>query len=203
MLKRIKISLNKISTDAACELIKNAINRGLNITEVYVDTVGPAESYQNLLQNKFNKIKFTVCPKADSKYAVVSAASIVAKVTRDREVKNWKFVENKPIKLFDNSFGSGYPSDPHAKKWMSENCDEVFGYPSNVRFSWKTTTNMMQTNTSKIIWENYEEEVDDKINKQPFIKKENNNLFFIKEKQSKYDYLKDNHIKITNIKLFD
>jgi ribonuclease H2 subunit A len=51
-----------------------------------------------------------VSEKADSKFKVVSAASICAKVTRDYEIENWKFIEN--IQNMDKNYGSGYPSDP-------------------------------------------------------------------------------------------
>ena len=42
-------NLNRISHDTAIGLIEETIKEGNNITEVYVDTVGVAESYQNML----------------------------------------------------------------------------------------------------------------------------------------------------------
>jgi ribonuclease H2 subunit A len=33
---------------------------------------------------------------------------------------------------FDNSYGSGYPSDPRCKDWLETNLDPVFGYPDFV-----------------------------------------------------------------------
>lgn len=39
-------NLNKISHDTAIGLIEATLKEGNNITEVYVDTVGIAESYQ-------------------------------------------------------------------------------------------------------------------------------------------------------------
>ena len=45
-----------------------------------MDTVGDAERYKERLSQRFPGIAFTVCPKADAIYPIVSAASIVAKV---------------------------------------------------------------------------------------------------------------------------
>lgn len=45
-----------------------------------MDTVGDAERYKERLSQRFRGIAFTVCPKADAIYPIVSAASIVAKV---------------------------------------------------------------------------------------------------------------------------
>lgn len=54
--------------------------------------------------------------KADDKYPVVSAASIIAKVTRDRLLENWEFVENKSgLKQIGHNFGCGYPGDTLSK----------------------------------------------------------------------------------------
>jgi len=57
-----------------------------------------------------------VSEKADSKYVVVSVASICAKVTRDKLIKDWVFSE-KPTPT-DRNFGSGYPGDAATKKWL-------------------------------------------------------------------------------------
>jgi cell fate (sporulation/competence/biofilm development) regulator YmcA (YheA/YmcA/DUF963 family) len=56
--------------------------------------VGDAGSYEAKLTRAFrNTISFTVSKKADSLFKCVSAASIVAKVTRDRSVREWEFAE--------------------------------------------------------------------------------------------------------------
>lgn len=136
MLRRTKYSLNEISMDSAIGLIKRAADEGVNIAEVYVDTVGPPEKYQAKLSNIFPYYKITVAKKADSTYPIVSAASICAKVTRDHALKLWRFPEG--LKLSHETYGSGYPGDPDTKRFLSENADLVFGYPNLVRFSWST-----------------------------------------------------------------
>ena len=59
--------------------------------------------------------------KADDKYPVVSAASIIAKVTRDELLEKWDYVETKSSLIeIDHNFGCGYPSDPLTKKWLQD-----------------------------------------------------------------------------------
>jgi ribonuclease HII len=48
--------------------------------QVYVDTVGDSERYEEKLSRLFPSIQFCVRKKADSLYPIVSAASICAKV---------------------------------------------------------------------------------------------------------------------------
>ncbi|XP_058123742.1 ribonuclease H2 subunit A [Anopheles ziemanni] len=141
MLKRSKHSLNEVSMDSAIGLINRAIEAGVNIAEVYVDTVGPPEKYQAKLKTIFPKFKITVAKKADSTYPIVSAASIAAKVTRDHALKGWKFRERS--NEGENDFGSGYPGDPTTKDFLGE-VDLVFGFPRLVRFSWSTASNALE-----------------------------------------------------------
>ncbi|XP_054740624.1 ribonuclease H2 subunit A [Anastrepha obliqua] len=141
MLRRTKCSLNEVSMNSAIGLIQRAVDEGVNIAEVYVDTVGPPEKYQEKLKGIFPQFKITVAKKADSTYPIVSAASICAKVTRDTALKVWKFPEG--IKLASNKFGSGYPGDPVTKRFLSENFDMFFGFPRLVRFSWSTAENAL------------------------------------------------------------
>ncbi|SPP79701.1 ribonuclease H2 subunit A [Drosophila guanche] len=141
MYRRAKCSLNEVSMESAMGLIQRAIDAGVNIAEVYVDTVGPPEKYQEKLMRRFPSFKITVAKKADSTYPIVSAASICAKVTRDHALKVWRFPEGLVIK--DNAFGSGYPGDPVTKRFLTENIDLVFGFPRLVRFSWSTAENAL------------------------------------------------------------
>ena len=159
MLKRQKVSLNQISQDSAKKLIKTVRDKKVNIRKIFVDTVGPADSYRILLENYVNNksIQIKVEAKADAKYECVSAASIVAKVTRDREIEI--------IEKIDKDCGSGYPSDPKTKEWLKDNYDNVFGYGREVRFSWKTVANMFKENNNKCEWEDYDSEEEIEKNK--------------------------------------
>lgn len=75
--------------------------------------------------------------KADRDYAVVSAASIVAKVQRDREVEL--------LREAHGDFGSGYPSDPVTRSFFKARMKRGEPLPGYVRKSWKTWLNLEQS----------------------------------------------------------
>ncbi|KAI9261283.1 ribonuclease H-like domain-containing protein [Helicostylum pulchrum] len=172
MFKRPVYNLNEMAHDATIKLIRSVLDRNVNLEEIYVDPVGPSHSYKVKLQSHFPGIAITIEPKADSIYPIVSAASICAKVTRDQIVQNWQWTETD-LEL-SKEFGSGYPSDPNTVRWMDGNEDNFFGFPTIMRFSWKTISNRM--NQTRIIeWSEDEDEEHEPITK--------------KAKQSKQDRL--------------
>ena len=80
--------------------------------------------------------------KADERYPVVSAASIVAKVHRDRSIRQLEVEIGTEI-------GSGYPSDPKTIQFLKGLLKEKEDIPSYVRLSWKTVEkNLSSINSS-------------------------------------------------------
>ncbi|KAI8006293.1 Ribonuclease H2 subunit A [Camellia lanceoleosa] len=150
MLQKNKINLNEISHNSAMGLVSRVLNMGVLLTEVYVDTVGDPEKYRIRLSERFPSIKFVVAKKADSLYPVVSGASIVAKVTRDRALRDW--VLDETAENMHRNFGSGYPGDPETKSWLEDHQHSVFGFPTLVCFSWGTCTPYFKSNV-EVLWE--------------------------------------------------
>ncbi|XP_069812418.1 ribonuclease H2 subunit A-like isoform X2 [Dendropsophus ebraccatus] len=126
MQQRAKYNLNALSHDTAIGLVQHALDNGVQVTEVFVDTVGPADKYQEKLKKLFPGVDVTVKPKADSLFPVVSAASICAKVARDRVVKGWKFLED--LGEIDTDYGSGYPNGAMMKR-MQVNLPHILSFP--------------------------------------------------------------------------
>lgn len=155
MLKKNKINLNEISHDSAIGLITKVLNMGVLLTEVYVDTVGDTEKYRSKLSERFPAVHFVVAKKADSLYPVVSGASIAAKVTRDRALREW--VLDETAENLHKNFGSGYPGDPDTKAWLQHHKHSVFGFPTLVRFSWGTCTPYFK-DIAEVIWESVDED---------------------------------------------
>lgn len=154
-------NLNAQAMDATVELIKGVIGRGVNVAEVYVDTVGPPATYQAKLEKIFPMAKITVAKKADSLYPCVSAASVCAKVTRDAALKvlyrERAGVDTARDGAEDTkggaeeeamAWGSGYPSDARCVTWMRGNMHPVFGWGPECRFSWGTAKDMLEPTKS-------------------------------------------------------
>ena len=74
---------------------------------------------------------------ADSRFVIVSAASIIAKVNRDRAIQNLR-------KKHD--IGSGYPSDPKTKRFVKNYYHNMNKIPNFVRKSWKPVQIMLNKN---------------------------------------------------------
>lgn len=68
--------------------------------------------------------------KADRNYVVVSAASVIAKVERDRAVQE--------LRDAHGDFGSGYPSDDQTVSFVAEWVKREGSEPPFARKSWKT-----------------------------------------------------------------
>ncbi|GMH36251.1 hypothetical protein BSKO_04119 [Bryopsis sp. KO-2023] len=154
MLESTPVSLNALAVNSTFKIISQVLEKGVNIKKVFVDTLGDPATHQGRLSNNFPGIEFTVCPKADAIYPIVSAASIVAKVTRDADLAGIE----KSMGFPPNSMGSGYPGDPDTVSFLKENIDSLFGYPELVRFSWSTCKSLLEERGVKTKWECDQEE---------------------------------------------
>ncbi len=95
----------------------------------YVDSCDVNPTRFGLLISKLAKVdKVHSSHHADRRFPVVSAASIIAKVNRDRAIE-------KIRKNFD--VGSGYPSDPKTMRFIRDFIASNGMPPKFVRKSWK------------------------------------------------------------------
>ena len=162
----VKYNLNAQAMDATIDLIKDVFARGLNIKEIYIDTVGSPEVYQKKLERIFPTTRITVAKKADSLYPCVSAASVCAKVTRDAalEVCKQALMESdsqaEEPEVAAQGWGSGYPSDARCSTWLKEHMDPLFGWGNECRFSWSTTKDLLEAKATaiKVEWPLMDEE---------------------------------------------
>ena len=107
------------------------VNEILKPDEVYVDAADTVEHrFRNHIQECL-KIKTRIISKhkADKIFPVVSAASIIAKVERDREIAS--------LRLEYGDFGSGYLTDQKTMIFLKRLLEKNGEYPSFVRKSWK------------------------------------------------------------------
>ena len=139
----IKLLPSEIDHAVECQVKLHKLNRlEAKTMTLIINILKPNEAYldaADVLEERFTqhvqegltvKAKITSKHKADKIYPVVSAASIIAKVERDKEIE--------ALQKVYGDFGSGYPADKKTlqflKQWMQTRSD----YPSCVRKSWKT-----------------------------------------------------------------
>ncbi len=117
-------TLNEIEMDEVCKLAEAADGK------IYVDCFDVIEKRAEEIL-RFRTGKEIICKhKADSIYPVVSAASIVSKVIRDREIVK--------IEKEYGYFGSGYPSDERTIEFIKKAVSSGRDITDIVRLKWKT-----------------------------------------------------------------
>lgn len=139
--RRIVESLTPAQVDAAC--VKGGLNQAETALFIrIIRRIEPAEVFLDALTSRPGRfgraISAALAPlkpiivsenKADTKYPVVQAAAILAKVTRDAAVERLS-------RLFGD-VGSGYPGDPRTAAFLRKFAASG-DYPPCVRKSWRT-----------------------------------------------------------------
>ena len=135
--RRTRMSLN----DVELEMFREAVSKQ-PVTRVYADCPDVNEmSFSSALSVRLNNTTVIGRHKADDTYPVVSAASIIAKVTRDRMV-------DEISKEFGVDIGSGYPSDEKTmdfiKGWIKKNGVS----PKHTRNSWEPVRKLLSVSAN-------------------------------------------------------
>jgi ribonuclease HII len=129
-------NLNKLEAKVMAGIINN-----MKVDKVYVDCcdVNPHRYKEYLEQHLTHNPRICSLHHADAINVVVSAASIIAKVIRDEEIRQ--------IRVKHDDIGSGYPSDPltmkFIKQWIAKNDNP----PEFARKSWKPLRSIMEQKT--------------------------------------------------------
>lgn len=135
---RERMTLNEIEVELFARVISQ-----LNGDKVYVDAADVNEDrFAEEIKKKLGKdVEIISEHKADSKYPMVSAASIIAKVERDRIINELK----KEL----GEFGSGYPADERTKRFLEKYVKEHNELPPHTRHSWKSAKRAMKKKEQK------------------------------------------------------
>ena len=119
------MNLNKLEAQKMAEAI-NALKPDKSIIDCPSNNIPQFVTYLMTHLKDKDLDKIVAEHKADVKYLIVAAASILAKVTRDREIE--KIKEKIGI-----NFGSGYTSDKRTVEFLKKYWDK---YPSIFRKEW-------------------------------------------------------------------
>lgn len=144
------VSLNELEAVHFARLIDEL---ACDVKKIYVDSPDVVQSkfgsrisiisskQLSVMEGKRKKapagaIKIISEHKADSKYPVASAASVIAKVTREREVDRIK-------EVIGDDFGSGYPSDEQTVEYIRRNLGSN-ALKQFLRERWHTVSDIRQ-----------------------------------------------------------
>jgi ribonuclease HII len=137
-LRRHGSTMNEIEVRAFASVV-----RGLDPDIAYLDAADVnAERFGDHVGTRSGSIcKIVSEHQADSKYAVVSAASIIAKVERDTAIER--------LHRKHGDFGSGYPSDSVTVDFVQKLIREGGELPDFIRATWKSVSVLLGRSTEK------------------------------------------------------
>jgi ribonuclease HII len=118
--------LNRLEAETMAKVIEE-----LRPDEAYVDAADVLERrFAHHIKERLTLDTIVISQhKADRIYPIVSAASIIAKVERDRDVGN--------LRVNYGDFGSGYLTDKKTLCFLRKFLEDNGDYPDCVRQSWK------------------------------------------------------------------
>ncbi len=127
-----RYTINQILKRAYIEII-----RSLKPEIAYIDCPERnVEAFKHEIEEKTG-VEVIATHKADEIFTVVSIASVVAKVERDREIEK--------LKEIYGDFGSGYPSDRRTIDFLRNYLKRHGMFPPIVRKRWKTLKRIATT----------------------------------------------------------
>lgn len=131
------LNLNRLEAVKTADII-NLLKPDKAIIDAPSNNIRSYKQYLlNLIKNK--KMEIILEHKADINFPIVSAASILAKVTRDSKIEEIK----KKIKV---DFGSGYMADPKTIEFLEKYYEK---YPDLFRKSWLPYQNILNKKFQK------------------------------------------------------
>ena len=144
------INLNWIEARKAAKIINDLVSDLKTTVEVIIDCPSPnTRAWHNYLMEYVDnpdRINLKCEHKADLNYIVVGAASVLAKVTRDREVEKIK-------EKYGIDCGSGYPADPLCKEFLKTAKAKDLAEAGCIRTSWATWQNVIKKKNQKKLGE--------------------------------------------------
>ncbi len=146
-VKLVEVEVPEINslmeTASLNEIEAMKIAHGLNSVKskpeiVYVDSPDNIPKNFELRIRKYLNDRMHIISqnKAESRFPVVAAASIVAKVARDAQIEEIK-------RQLGIDFGSGYTSDPRTREFLMQHANEP-EVRKHLRTKWKTLDNIKQ-----------------------------------------------------------
>ena len=134
------INLNRIELNTMANILTSL----KDWSKAYVDACDPnAKKFELTLKNIVNT-NIVAEHFADKKYPIVSAASVIAKVIRDREIE-------KAHIEFGVDFGSGYPHDPKTNQFLTDYYSKHGELPIVARKSWETSKKVIRMKEQSLL----------------------------------------------------